>query len=260
METTTFRNGQADTRKRKSSRPSYRKSRRAKLVAQENATPPPPKFALVPAQRDAWLASLPVPQSAPDPDDLAAAEDCQALAVAEAAEDKHEFAVATFLGKFADNLAAAVGGVARGLRVDEWEERAGMSYSRVNTLAKLDAQGFGALWNVAWRVRKENQAMQVREKAVERAVEGDEVPLVGRVEKDRDGIIGHRKQFSDRMMEYLMDEVKPVQERVAQKGPAAPTVNVGQIVYNLPNLPADVAARIVAPPAPAKIVDAQPAP
>ena len=102
--------------------------------------------------------------------------------------------------------------------------------------------------------------MQVREKAVERAVEGDDVPIVGRVKKDKDGIIGHRKQNSDRMMEYLMDEVKPVQERVAQKGPAAPTVNVGQIVYNLPNLPADVAARIVAPPAPAKIVDAQPAP
>jgi hypothetical protein len=108
-------------------------------------------------------------------------------------------------------------------------------------------------------VRKENQALQLREKAVVSAGEGDEVPLVGRVGKDKDGIIGHRKQYSDRMMEYLIDEAKPVQERVSQKGPAAPTVNVGQIVYNLPNLPADVAARIVAPPSPAKVVDVQPA-
>lgn len=255
-----FRNGKPDLRKKKQTLTTYRRNARAVLLAQERNTAPPPKFELLPAKRDEWLASLPVPECSPTIDDLSAAEDVQALvlaAVAEQDEDK-SFAVADFLSRFSKNLAAAVGGVARGLRVDEWEHNAGMSYSRVNTLAKLDSKGFGVIWNEAWRVRKETQAMQVREKAVDRAVNGDDVPLVGRVERDRDGIIGSRKSYSDRMMEYLMEEVKPVQERVASKGGAgAPQVNVGQIVYNLPNLPTDVAARIVSPPAPAKTIDAQ---
>lgn len=242
------------------SRETYRRSERAKLRAAENATPPPAKFALVPAKRDAWLAALVPPDAKPDDDDVAAFEDVQALAVAEALSDGRTLVVAKFLDRFAASLVAAVGGVARGLRVDEWETRAGMTYSRVNVLAKLDAPGFGQMWSAAWRVRKEGQAMRVREKAVERAVEGDEVPIVGRVDQYKDEIIGHRRQFSDRMQEYLIDEAKPVEERVNPGKPAAPQINVGQIVYNIPNLPADVAARVLAPAAEPqkKVVDVTP--
>lgn len=242
------------------SRRSYRANRRADLVAQEQKSKAPSKVELEPVKRDAWLASIPVPACSPEPEDLAAAEDVRALVLAEAAEGEGSgpVAVAPFLARFAANLASALGGVARGLRVDEWETRAGMTYSRVNVLAKLDSKGFGALWNAAWTMRREAQAVRVREKAVERVVEGDAVPLVGRIHKDKDGIIGERRTFSDRLTEYLIDEAKPVEERVSPaKGGGAPQINVGQIVYNIPNLPADVAARILAP-AP-KIVDAQPA-
>ena len=66
-------------------------------------------------------------------------------------------------------------------------------------------------------------------------MKGDEVPIIGRIGDGMDGVVAHKRVFSDRLTEYLIDEVKPVPERSTIQQPAGPSQIVGQqmIVYNV---------------------------
>lgn len=190
--------------------------------------------------RLAWLASLPVPVPTPTQEDLDAAQDVMRLAAEELVDEgksaPEPSRTSIALRPFAPALVAAVGAISRGCKVADWERIGGLSYTRLNIFAKMDKDGFGRIWNLAWRVRREGQAARVREKAVERVTEGDAIPITGRVGLNQDGIIGERRQFSDKLTEYLIDEAKPAAERVSAKA-AGPSVTVGQIVYNFPDMP-----------------------
>lgn len=208
----------------------------------------PPVFELLHGNRAAeWIESLEAPEVSVAPEDEEAARDVVAAAVEEwnrkheGDKEKKPFAILPSLAKFGNAFAALLGGVVRGLKQDDWMARSGISWSRAQMLSRVDKDGFGVLWHTAWRMRDETSSRRVHENAVKRALDGDEVPLVGRIEKDKDGIIGHRKQYSDRLTEYLMEETKSREERVSAPLVDASTKTtqiVGQqIIYKLPELP-----------------------
>jgi len=233
-------------------KPSRKQSEKA-IAKQERAKAEvalmPPVFELLRGNRAAeWIESLEVPEVKVSPEDEDAARDVVAAAVEEwnqmheGDEKKPPFALLPSLAKFGDAFAALLGGVVRGLKQDDWMKASGISWSRAQMLSRVDKNGFGVLWRTAWRMRDETSSRRVHENAVKRALDGDEVPIVGRVEKDRDGIIGSRRQYSDKLTEYLMEETKAREDRVAQPlvdASKKTTQIIGQqIIYKLPELPA----------------------
>ena len=84
---------------------------------------------------------------------------------------------------------------------------------------------------------------------IKRAVEGVEEPIVGRVGKDRDGIIAHKQRFSDRLTEFALSHLD--KDRF---GEVAANVNHGtQIVYNISGVTFD---QLPSPAAP-QVIDAE---
>lgn len=191
-----------------------------------------------PGKIDEWLATVPAPSVEPTQAELVAAEDVIVHANATLGPKDDPVRIHERFKRFYKPMLVALGAYASGVRVADIEARCGMTWTRLTIFGSCDKEGWGRLWKEADRIRRETISQRVRDKAVQRVIEGDEVPVIGRIDKDTDGVVATRRVFSDRLTEYLIDEVKPVPERSTVQKPGGTTQIVGQqIVYNLPELP-----------------------
>ncbi len=79
----------------------------------------------------------------------------------------------------------------------------GISNIDVVSFSRVD-DAFKAAYSAALQMHQAALAHAVLDAATERAVEGVEEPVIGRIGKDLDGIITTRRRFSDRLAESLL--------------------------------------------------------
>lgn len=191
-----------------------------------------------PGHIDEWLATVPAPAVEPTQDELVAAEDVFVHANADLGPEDPPVRIHERFRRFYKPMLVALGAYAAGVKVADIEARCGMTWTRLTIFGSCDKPGWGRLWKEADRIRRETISQRVRDKAVQRVMDGDEVPMIGRVDKDVDGVVATKRVFSDRLTEYLIDEVKPAPERsTVQPGTGSTQIVGQQIVYNLPELP-----------------------
>ena len=116
--------------------------------------------------------------------------------------------------------------VASGARHREAFQASGLSQIDVNLFCKLD-ESFSKLYDLAKRLQGDSIAQQTLDAARDRAVEGVDEPMIGRVGKDQDGIITYRKRYSDKLAEVLL---KATDSRFRD---AAPTTQNAATIYNI---------------------------
>ena len=83
-------------------------------------------------------------------------------------------------------------------------ERSGVGRSTVYAWLEKD-QNFAAQFTDA----AEEAADRAEAEAWRRAVDGFDRPLIGRVSKDRDGIVAFEREYSDRLLERVLEARRP---------------------------------------------------
>ena len=116
--------------------------------------------------------------------------------------------------------------VASGARHREAFQASGLSQIDINLFCKLD-ESFGKLYDLAKRLQGDSIAQQTLDAARDRAIDGVDEPMIGRVGKDQDGIITYRKRYSDKLAEVLL---KATDSRFRD---AAPTTQNAATIYNI---------------------------
>ncbi len=186
-----------------------------------------------PGHIDEWLATVPAPSVEPTQEELVAAEDVIVHANAQLGPEDEPVRIHERFRRFYKPMLVALGAYASGVRVADIEARCGMTWTRLTIFGSCDKDGWGRLWKEADRIRRETISQRVRDKAVQRVMEGDEVPVIGRIDRETDGVVATKRVFSDRLTEYLIDEVKPVPERSTVQAPKQSQIVGQQIVYNV---------------------------
>ena len=93
--------------------------------------------------------------------------------------------------------------IALGSRHKESFALAGMSSVDVCVFTTL-CPNFGKMYDYARKLQGESMGHDVLSAALDRAVDGVEEPVIGRVGKDQDGIITTKRRYSDKLAETLL--------------------------------------------------------
>jgi hypothetical protein len=121
-------------------------------------------------------------------------------------------------------------------------EASGLTWAQVHLCERLDPDGFGALLRAAGECRDRIFRARARDALMQRAVEGVERPLIGRIAKDLDGVVATERRYSDKLLEFGLSRLD--RETFAEPARGAAQVSIGhQVVYNIQGVP------IGAPPA-----------
>jgi hypothetical protein len=115
-------------------------------------------------------------------------------------------------------------------------EAAGLTWAQVYLCERLDPDGFGALLRAATQARDRIFRARARDALLQRAVEGVERPLIGRIAKDLDGVVATERRYSDKLLEFGLSRLD--RETFAEPDRGAQQINVGhQVVYNIQGVP-----------------------
>jgi hypothetical protein len=126
-------------------------------------------------------------------------------------------------------LAAALGALIVGGTWEAVRTRTGIEFLTLDLLAKADKPGLGALLRAALTERDRRIVDRLRGAVMDRAINGVDEPVIGRVAKDQDGIITTRKRHSDKLAEFALSRLD---RPTFGEQPAA--TNIGQqVIYNL---------------------------
>jgi hypothetical protein len=92
------------------------------------------------------------------------------------------------------------------------------------------------LLRAAGEIRDRIFKARARDALMQRAVDGTEEPLIGRIGKDLDGIVATRRRYSDKLLEFGLARLD--RETFAEPARGAQQINVGhQVVYNIQGVP-----------------------
>ena len=115
-------------------------------------------------------------------------------------------------------------------------ELSGLTWAQVILCEKLDPDGFGALLRAAGQFRDRIFRARARDALLQRAVDGVERPLIGRIGKDLDGVVATERRYSDKLLEFGLSRLDREQFGEPERGAAA--VSIGhQVVYNIQGVP-----------------------
>ena len=115
-------------------------------------------------------------------------------------------------------------------------EASGLTWAQVYLCERLDPDGFGRLLAAAGQFRDRIFKARARDALLQRAVEGVERPLIGRIGKDLDGVVATERRYSDKLLEFGLSRLD--RETFAEPDRAAAAVNIGhQVVYNIQGVP-----------------------
>ena len=115
-------------------------------------------------------------------------------------------------------------------------ESSGLTWAQVYLCERLDPDGFGALLRAAGQFRDRIFKARARDALLQRAVDGVDEPMIGRIGKDLDGIVATRRRYSDKLLEFGLSRLD--RETFAEPDRAAAAVNIGhQVVYNIQGVP-----------------------
>ena len=144
------------------------------------------------------------------------------------------------------NCIGLLGRLVSGCPYAEALEASGLSWAQVILCERLDPDGFGALLRAAGECRDRIFKARARDALMQRAVEGVERPLIGRIGKDLDGVVATERRYSDKLLEFGLARLDREQFGEPARGAAA--VNIGhQVVYNIQGVPIGAGAPPSAP-------------
>jgi hypothetical protein len=139
------------------------------------------------------------------------------------------------------NCVALLGRLVDGCPYAEALEAAGLSWAQVYLCERLDPDGFGTLLRAAGQFRDRIFKARARDALMQRAVEGVERPLIGRIGKDLDGVVATERRYSDKLLEFGLARLD--REQFGEPDRRAANVSIGhQVVYNIQGVPIGVAA------------------
>ncbi len=142
------------------------------------------------------------------------------------------------------NCVALLGRLVSGCPYAEALEAAGLTWAQVYLCEKLDPDGFGALLRAAGQFRDRIFKARARDALMQRAVEGVERPLIGRIGKDLDGVVATERRYSDKLLEFGLSRLD--REQFGEPSRGAQQINVGhQVVYNIQGLPMQAAKPVI---------------
>ena len=128
------------------------------------------------------------------------------------------------------------GGLALGKPWAECSKRSGVSFIASGVLSTFDKAGYGALLKAAEAAQDQILVAKMKQALHKRAVEGVGNYKIGRIGKDRDGIVKDEagnpiieRKYSDKLLEFGLSKLAP-----KQFGDSPGAVNVGQqVIYNI---------------------------
>ena len=124
-------------------------------------------------------------------------------------------------------------------------EASGLTWAQVILCERLDPDGFGRLLAAASQFRDRIFKARARDALMQRAVEGVERPLIGRIGKDLDGVVATERRYSDKLLEFGLSRLD--REQFGEPARGAQQINVGhQVVYNIQGVPIGAGAPIEA--------------
>jgi hypothetical protein len=151
------------------------------------------------------------------------------------------------LSKHAPARAAAlIAALAGGSRHREAYFVSGLNMIDIHLFKQVD-KVFSAAYVLACRLQGDCIARAVLDAATERAVEGVDEPVIGRIAKDQDGVITTKKRYSDKLAEVLLKATD------ARFRDAAPTTQNAATIYNIQVLHRDGPGHAPDDQAPAKV-------
>ena len=147
------------------------------------------------------------------------------------------------------NCIGLLGRLVAGCPYAEALDASGLTWAQVYLCETLDPDGFGRLLAAAGRHRDRIFRARARDALLQRAVEGVEEPMIGRIGKDLDGVVATRRRYSDRLLEFGLARLDREQFGEPERGTQ---INVGhQVVYNIQGVPMATPA----PPIEAEVVE-----
>lgn len=134
-----------------------------------------------------------------------------------------------------DNAIAFFGGIASGARWADVEKRTGISFQAARALGRVDPNGFGQLFKLASDSWDAFHVNRLRSAVLDRAINGVDDLVIGRIGKDQDGIIKDdngnpvvKRKYSDRLAEFAISKMDK-----ATFGEEKANINLGQqVIYN----------------------------
>jgi hypothetical protein len=134
------------------------------------------------------------------------------------------------------NVVVFLGHLGRGTPWRKSLEASGMSFLSVELLKKLDADGFGRLLAAAEAAKAGIERFEMREALHQRAVNGVDDVVIGRIDKDKDGVVTDaagkpivKRKYSDRLLEFALSKLDK-----ETFGDVSGTQNIGQqVIYNI---------------------------
>jgi hypothetical protein len=142
--------------------------------------------------------------------------------------------------------AALIAALAGGARHREAYFVSGLNMIDIHLFKQVD-KVFSAAYDLACRLQGDCIARAVLDAATERAVDGVDEPVIGRIAKDQDGVITTKKRYSDKLAEVLL---KATDSRFRD---AAPTTQNAATIYNIQVLHRDGPGHAPDDQAPAKV-------
>ena len=138
------------------------------------------------------------------------------------------------------NCVALLGRLVSGAPYAEALEASGLTWAQVYLCERLDPDGFGALLRAAGQLRDRIFKTRARDALMQRAVEGVERPLIGRIGKDLDGVVATERRYSDKLLEFGLSRLD--REQFGEPARGAQAVSIGhQVVYNIQGVPMQAA-------------------
>lgn len=174
-------------------------------------------------------------------------------------EDRRNYGLAPHLARFQQAILQGIGALARGLPTEEVEHHAGLTMLRLRLLAKSDPDGLQKLYDLALEQRQIAQKQLYEDELRRRVLEGEEIPVFGRVAKDEDGQIGTQVKRESKLLELALERADPegaaavsAARKAAETSAtqAAKGANIGTaIVFNIQGMPSwfDEACGLAAP-------------
>ena len=162
-------------------------------------------------------------------------------------EDRRNYGLAPHLARFQQSIMQGIGALARGLPTEEVEHHAGLTMLRLRLLAKSDPDGLQPLYDLAMEQRQVALKQIYEDELRRRVIDGEEIPVFGRIAKDEDGRIGTQVKRESKLLELALERADPegaaavsaakkAAETTAQQ--AAKGTNIGTaIVFNIQGLP-----------------------
>ncbi len=121
------------------------------------------------------------------------------------------------------------------LRAEGWkriESVTGITWGIMNGIRRSN-KPLKTLIDAAFSARDDFDRERLRVAVLKRAVDGVREPIIGRVGKDQDGIVCHKRRYSDRLAEFALSKLDKQQFGETDKG----NINTGQqIIYNIQGL------------------------